>query len=165
MSLDVPLRKTVSASRRHGLTTTPIYGALEGASQTFKKGAPLVFNSSGYLIEASNPVATNEAIVGFATSDGNNGSAGAYGAHYIPALSNMIFEGVLEDATNFSHALLQANLGQAYPLAKDTVSGAWFLDENGVGDACAVIIELVDAVSTVIGRVRFIVLPSRTLYN
>lgn len=164
MAVDIALIKTISPSRRQGLGSTPSYHGAEGASQTFKRGAPLVFNSAGYLVEASNPIDPAEQIVGFARSNGQNGSAGANDIVYTPALPHVIFEGVLEDGTNFLHSLAQTNVGESFNIAKDTASGAWFLDENVPGDACALVIELVDAVATAPGRVRFIVLPSRTVY-
>ena len=51
----------------------------EGASQTFKKGAPLVA-SSGYLIEASADPTT---IFGVAEEDGENASAGVKGVRFM----------------------------------------------------------------------------------
>ena len=165
MALSIPILKTISPAVRHGLSSTPLFSQLEGTSQTFKRGAPLMFNAAGYLVEASNPVQSNEVIVGFAASAGNNGTAGIYTAHYYPALPNLVFEGVLEDGTNFDHTLVQLNVGMGHSISKDTVSGAWYLDENNTTDVTAVIVGVIEPVGTVKARVLFIVPQSVTIYN
>lgn len=163
MALSIPLIKTITPARRHGLISTPLFSQLEGASQTYKKGAPLVI-SSGYIVEASNPVALGEQIVGFAAEPGHNATAGAYSALYYPALANVVFEGVLEDGTNFDHVLVQTNFGKSYAIAKDTVSGAWYLNEDNITDIAAVVVGFIEDVGTTKARVLFTVPTSVTLY-
>lgn len=164
MALSIALIKTISPAQRHGLISTPLYHQLEGGSQTFKRGAPLLYNASGYLVEASNPVAMGEQIVGFAAEAGHNTTAGTYSVGYYPALPSIVFEGVLEDGTNFDHVLVQANLGMGHAIAKDTSSGAWYLDENNVADVTAVIVGFIEAVGTTKARVLFTVPISVTIY-
>lgn len=165
MALSIALIKTISPARRHGLISTPLFSQLEGASQTYKKGAPLVINSSGYIVEASNPVALGEQIVGFAAEPGHNTTAGASTALYYPALPSVVFEGVLEDGTNFDHVLVQANFGKSYAIAKDTSSGAWYLNEDNITDVAAIVVGFVEDVGTTKARVLFTVPLSVTLYT
>src|ERR1043166_4989332 len=157
MALSVSLLKTISPSRRLGLNTTPLYSGPLGASQSFKKGAPLIYTSGYLVVAASAPIDTDDNIVGFAAEDATSGSAGVYTMHYVPAIPGVIFEGTLEDATNFDHALVATNLGLSYVIDTDTSSKAWFLDENTTTKGIAKIIELVDPIGTVRGKARFVV--------
>lgn len=158
--------KTISPSRRQGLYTTPLYNGPEGASQTFKKGAPLVF-SSGYLVVApSAPIDTDDAIVGFAAQDGHNDSTD--GTHqmpyYVAGGPHLIFEGVLIDKVAETHALVATNLGLAYAIDVDA-DGYWYLDENNTTKPVARIVEIVDAIGTSNGRVRFVYDLAGTIYT
>lgn len=63
------------------LATLPIY-VVEGASQTFLAGSPLVF-SSGYLVVATDAVTTAAA---FAMEDGHNSAAGTDKVKIVPAM-------------------------------------------------------------------------------
>lgn len=164
MALSVKLADTISPSRRAGLISTPLYHGAEAASQTFKKGAPLVLDANGRLAVSPTSTPVTDVIIGFASEDGHNGTAGQYTMGYVPALPHILFEGVLEDATNFDHALAQVNLGMIHAIYTDATTGAWFLDENDSANGLATIVELVSPIGTVRGRVRFIVSMNSTIY-
>lgn len=158
--------KTIQPARRQGLNTTPIYHGPEGATQTFKRGAPLIYSSGYLVIGASAPLDTDDSIVGFATHDGRNGATdGLYTATYVPAGGpHLVFIGLLIDKVAESHTLVATNLGLAYAIDVDS-SGYWYLDENNTTKPVARVIELIDPVGTVNGRVAFIYDLAGTVYT
>jgi len=164
MAVNIPISKTIHPSQRQGLNTTPIYNGPEGATQTFKRGAPLVF-TSGYLVEGTGPIDTGDSIVGIANADAHNTTAGAKTMGYVPALQSIIFEGILSNSSTSSHALVATDLGLVFALAKDATSLAWYVDFFNTTNPCAVIIELVDPIGTVDGRVRFVIVDDATIYG
>ncbi len=123
----------------------------EGASQTFKRGAPLVY-SSGYLIEATSGAALD--IVGFALTEGHNTTAGAYNVDYVPSELCRVWKGRL--CSTSDHALAQTDLGTAYGLAAE--SSRWYVDydEGTAGQKSVTVVELIDPVGTVNGWVKFV---------
>jgi hypothetical protein len=127
-----------------------IKSAAEGATQTFKKGAPLV-NSSGYLIAATSEAAVD--IVGFAAEDAhNNTAAGDENCQYHPARPGD------EWLACVSTTSTQAILFGTYGLKTDaTYTNLWEVDlGEGTGNQQSVTItELVDPVGTVNGLVKF----------
>ena len=127
-----------------------IKSAAEGATQTFKKGAPLV-NSSGYLIAATSEAAVD--IVGFAAEDGHNSTAaGDDNCQYYPARPGDEWLACVDGT------IAQAQLFTDYGLATDaTYTDIWVvdLDEATANQKCVQIVELVDPVGTVNGLVKF----------
>lgn len=117
-----------------GLHSQPILPAqVEGASQTFKKGVPVVW-SSGLVVEAS---ANPTAIVGISTMAGQNVTTSPT-AYVIPALKNLVFEITVDGALSGSNApgtgsLATANIGATYGISKDAASGQWYLDTSKSG--------------------------------
>lgn len=107
----------------------PARYALEGASQTFKAGAPLKW-ASGYLVTAStNPTAngTDEMIAGFALEDGHNSTAGAYEVQYLPCIPGSIaIEGNLLTTAAADYVLLATDYGAAVDLVLDGTTGYWY---------------------------------------
>lgn len=97
----------------------------EKASQTYKKGAPLVYNG-GYLEEAGTAPATISYI---AARDGQNGgSDGTYNALAYRVVAGDQWEISAEDAVTV------ADNGANYGLVKDATTGFWYLDEADVAD-------------------------------
>lgn len=123
----------------------------EGLSQTFKRGAPLVF-SSGYLVEATSGAALD--IVGFALTAGHNAAAGAYNVDYVPVEFCRSWKGKLAGAT--AHAIAQTDLGTAYGLASNG-DGTWYVDadESTAEQKSVTVTELIDAIGTEDGWVKF----------
>lgn len=118
------------------------------AGGTVYEGDALKY-SSGKLIRLAADDTTG--VVGIAAHGAvNNGVL-----RYHPALPNNIFEGTLEDETNNNHALVQTNVGVAYGIQLDATNNRMYLDENDTGNGICFIDELVDAIGTIKGRVRF----------
>lgn len=154
----------IQVARRRGLYATPLYTGPEGASQTFKKGAPLIYSSGYLIIAASAPIDTGDAIVGFSTEPGHNGSAGQYDVTYAVAGGpHVTFIGLLIDKVAESHVLAQTDLGAAYAIDVDA-NGYWYLDENNTTNPVARIIKLIDPVGTTNGRVEFVYDLAGTIY-
>ena len=157
--------KTIQAARRQGLYATPIYTGPEGGSQTYKRGAPLIYTSGYLVVAASAPIDTGDSIVGFANEDGHNGTAGVYTATYVVAGGpHMTFIGLLIDKVAETHTLVQTNLGLAYAIDVDS-SGYWYLDENNTTNPVARVVKLLDPVGTVNGRVEFVYDLGGTIYT
>jgi len=124
----------------------------EAASQTFKRGAPLVA-SSGYLAEATSGAALD--IVGFAVTEGHNdSSAGTSTVQYVPTELCNAWQGKL--AATAGHTLAQTNLFTAYGLAKNA-GGYWYVDsdESSASQKSATVVGIIDAIGTSDGWVRF----------
>lgn len=102
----------------------------EKASQTYKKGAPLVFNG-GYIEEAGTAPAT---IRFFAAEDAHNGgSDGTYECIVWPIGADDLWEISMEDSAAV------ADHGGVYGLVKDATSGFWYLDDGDTGDQMEVV--------------------------
>jgi len=139
--------KQLSFFRMEGLASTPLRSGIEAAGQTWKAGAPLI-SSSGKLAEAADDVVTG--IVGFATTDASGVTDTP--VDYVPAVEGIAFEATLEDQSGGDYALTQANLYLSYAL-RATAGGLWYLDQNDTPNAAATVIQLVDPIGTVQGRV------------
>src|SRR6185312_4329155 len=85
---------------------------------------------------------------------------GTMGLH--EAVDSTIFQGVLGNGSDGTLAVIAAtDLGAIYGLTKDAGNGFWYIDNNKTtvaGGACVQIVELVDAVGTLNGRLAFKVL-------
>jgi hypothetical protein len=102
----------------------------EKASQTFKKGAPLVLNG-GYLEEAGTAPATAAYI---AAQDGQNGASdGLYNSLAYRIVAGDQYEFSCEDA------LTVADNGAVYGLVKDGTTGFWYLDEADTADQVVIL--------------------------
>jgi hypothetical protein len=136
----------------------------EKASQTFKKGAPLVDDGSGYLQVGAADLTTG--LVGFALSDGHNSASnGLANVQYVLPLPQVIFRGELEDQANFNHVLAQTDLYGLFALQTDPASKAWFLDENDTANGICRVIDFLDAVGTTKAQVLFTVVIDATVYG
>lgn len=102
----------------------------EKASQTYKKGAPLVLNG-GYLEEAGTAPAT---IFAIAARDGQNGGSDG-------TSNGLAYRLVAGDQYEFSceDALTVADNGAVYGLVKDATTGIWYLDEADTADQVVVL--------------------------
>jgi hypothetical protein len=157
-------RLLLRAVQREGLSSTPSRVAPEKASQTFKQGAVLV-NNGGYVEQGGvNP----RAIVGVAEEAGENGATdGAKTCRYVPALPHVVFEGSIDTSSALgTGAIAQADLLAEYGVTQDP-AGIWYVDKaKATAGTSSVgrIVELVDPIGTINGRVRFIVLNSVSVY-
>lgn len=128
---------------------------LEGAGQTWKRGAPLV-NSSGLLIEATTSTSAKSGIVGIALADATGVTNSA--VQYVPLCPDVLtFQGTIDGtlvATNApgTGSLAQSGMYGGGTLQKDAASGKWFLNNTATGDF--IFVAAVDPLGTVNGRVR-----------
>ena len=147
--------------RLEGIPSMPCKFGPEGASKTHKKGAPLVY-SSGNLQEAGADPTT---VVGVASHDGRNGSAGVR-SFMIPPDENVIFVGSVDTSAGEGTGTVAAtDLGLEYGITKTALTGAnlgkWYVDKNKTGGSARVkVVEIIDAAATLLGRVGFIFLPA-----
>ena len=139
------------AARIVGGSIIPVETQLEASSVSFKVGAPLVF-SSGYLTECTSPVTTAaHPTVGLAMRAGNNDTNHS-SLKYIPAYQEIVFAGYLMASSGGNsvdtHTLAQTDIGSTMNLAKDGVSGLWFLDFSTTTNGGVIIIDNIDPIGT-----------------
>ena len=152
---------------REGLYFTPTAPYLEDASQTYKKGTPLVVTTAGYLGTAvvANPY-NGTGMVGVSVDPGSNVAAGAadpntgdaYHLMYPLSLS-LEFVGQLDaSSTTLSagtHLLAQTDLWATYGITNDATSGLWYVNFSDTSDIRVVVTRLIDPIGTIAGRVAF----------
>src|SRR5713226_5116328 len=144
----------------------PTLTGLEAATQTFKRGAPVV-NSAGFLAEAA---ANPAAIIGIARSDGHNltvaGVANAASTgiidptspnqEFTPIQPSMIFEISVDKAAARGGALAvlaQSDMWGDFGITKDSL-GFWYLDvDKAAANQVVVVVAFKDPAGTVNGRV------------
>lgn len=89
----------------------------------------------------------------------NDGTCGLF-----QALDSVVFQGVVGNSNDGTIATIAAtDLGAIFGLTKDAGNGQWYVDKNittVAGGACVVVVELVDAVGTLNGKVNFKVLTA-----
>jgi hypothetical protein len=146
------LRLTVG--HRRGIAAgTPMETAGEGATQTFKEGAPLIL-ASGLLIESTSPLSSTNKTVGF--SNGPASGVTSKPTTYVEAIDDVEFEATLSNATAGTATLAITDVGLIYPVTKDPATGNWYLDKNATSTDGGLITRLKDPVGTVDGRVFFV---------
>ena len=128
---------------------------LEGTSQTWKVGAPLV-NSSGLLIEATTSTSAKSGLIGFALAP----ATGTLNTpvQYVPlSPDTMTFQGTIDGTLSSTNApgtgsLAQSGMYGGGTLQKDAASGIWFFNNTATGDF--IFVAAIDPLGTVNGRVR-----------
>lgn len=153
--------KRILTAYLEGKVAIPVRHGVEKATQTYKKGAPLIDDDAGRLTEATSPIdasAVAKRCLGFALND----ATGVTGADAPIALvgENEVFEGTLSNSTAGTHTLAQGDQWQTFPLTKDPTfaTGIWYLDRNAVSDTGgAIVIGFKDPIGTVDARVYFII--------
>jgi hypothetical protein len=147
--------------RLEGITSMPTHFYPEGASKTHVKGAPVVL-SSGLLQEAGADPTT---VVGIAAHAGRNGASGLR-SYVTPPDENVTFVGSIDtSASEGTGTVAAAQLGAEYGITKTALTGVnlgkWYVDTNKTGGSARVkVVELIDPVNTVLGRVGFKFLPA-----
>lgn len=160
--------------RRLGLSSTPTAGNAEGDNQTFNKGDPIQI-ASGYVkamstvsVNSNTAIKKSQKIAGFVARDGKNNTNNPR-APFVPALPDVVFKGYLVHNTKSSAKIAQAQVGTSYPLVKiqnDSYFGVAIdsTKSNASVDTHVKVVELLDAIDTVNGRVGFIVDDSHRYY-
>lgn len=152
MALTVSGANSFNVAKHFGFHSTPSWECLEAATQTFKRGAPLVF-SGGYVQEAT---ASSEEVIGIAATDGSNdASAGTSVQRVIPIIPGMVFEGATSSALT-DRATAQTDAGAIWGIAKDATNLGWYLNASESTNYKVRIIGFKDAVTTTNGRVYFV---------
>lgn len=120
-------RIAMRAVRTLSGTVLPSMELPEGASQTFKAGALCVF-ASGYVAECG---ADPALILGVATRDGQNGTAGAKSQNFHLAHPSTLFLGYLDtSASEGAGTNAATDRGLSYGVAKNAASGKWYVDKT-----------------------------------
>jgi hypothetical protein len=140
----------LTVAKMLGLTSVPTLKATEEASQSFKRGDPLIDGQTdGWRVEiaGTEPVGS---IVGIANED----ASGVEGTEidYIPAMDGIIFEGNIGTSVS-AGAIAETDMFQKYPLQ---LSGSdWFIDKTDNTNPSVMVVGFKDPVGTVNGRVYF----------
>lgn len=123
----------------------------EEASQTYKQGAPLVYDSAEIEIWAGGTTTTK--IIGIAAKDAT-GTAGSAVPYYEANDSNL-FEGSLINGTE-AYTLLGTEVGNTYSLIAS--SNDWYVDVGDTDTPKVEVVGLIDAIGDVNPRVivRFV---------
>lgn len=126
----------------------------EGASQTFKMGALCVF-ASGYVAECG---ADPTLILGIATKDGQNGTAGTKFQNFILAHPATLFLGYLDtSASEGAGTNAATDRGLSYGVAKNAATGFWYVDKTETSNKRVTIWEFwdqpIDGVHPAVGDV------------
>lgn len=148
------ITQSISAEYTYPSGVIPLVHAPEGASQSFLKGAPVIYSSGKIVVGASPPFDTGDALAGIAQQDASGVTD--RDMCFVPAHRNVVFEGTLESSSSNGYALLQADLGAIYAIDYDATNKKYYVDKANTTNAVARIIRLVDPVGTVRGRVQFV---------
>lgn len=150
---------SLRVARYNGLSFEPVHSGIEAATQTWKKGAPLVY-ASGKLTEATD-AADQAAMAGMAAHVASGVTDTA--VKYVPFIPGVVFEVTLMTGAEADFTLVQTNIGLAYGIAK-AVSGAWFLDNADTTNPEFRVVGFKDPVGTVNGRVYAVPLAAETIW-
>lgn len=118
----------------------------EKASQTFKVGAPLIYNG-GYVEEAGSAPSTVRFIA--AENGHNGGSDGTYSVIAWPIGADDLWECSFEDS------LAVADNGGVYGIVKDGTTGFWYMDDADTGDQAESIVPLVTPALGAVGDTKW----------
>lgn len=118
----------------------------EKASQTFKKGALVIFNG-GYVEEAGASPATVRFIA--AEDAHNGGSDGTYDCILFPIGADDLWEVSFEDSAAV------ADNGAVYGLVKDATTGYWYADDADNGDQVEVVRRVVTPALGAVGDTKW----------
>ena len=94
-----------------------VLSGLEGATQTFKRGAPLTI-TAGLLVAAASPVAA-ATLAGFAEEDAHNDAGGITRIQFAPAKPGMHIYANFLGAAGIDNVFAQADLGVAFDIELD----------------------------------------------
>jgi hypothetical protein len=126
----------------------PVLSFPEAASQSFVKG-DLVYLASGYLTLCG---ADPTAILGIALEDAHNGSAGAYQIMVSLITAQTIVFMSVYHSTAANDKIEAVDMGTLYEIDKP-VAGTWRVDKTATTATRVRIIQFVDDVGSLKGRV------------
>jgi hypothetical protein len=151
MALTVNGARSLRVTKGLGTHSHPMIAFREAASQTFKKGCPVVFTSGGSTVEED--TTDPQPIVGVAEHD----ASGTTNANVLvsPAFPGVQFEGILGNGDLTDYTLAAADVGDLYGLARDATNLGWFVDKQDTTNVRVRVTGLKDPAGTVNGRVYF----------
>jgi hypothetical protein len=143
-SLVVPISHIAAPGRMSVRVST---GFLEASAQTYLATAPVI-SSSGKIATAANGFTTG--VLGLAAKK----AVGTVNSNVdIYPGGGLEFEATLEDQSLGDHVLAQTDLFAQYGM-RVTSTGIWYVNFNDTGSKAVTVIERVDKVGTIQGRVR-----------
>ena len=95
-----------------------VQSGLEGATQTFRRGAPLV-RTAGLLVAAASPVAA-ATLVGWAENDAHNDAGGITEIQFSVAVPGQEIYANFLGAAGIDNVFAQADVGVSYDIELDT---------------------------------------------
>ena len=137
--------------RLSGPESIAIQHGKEKASQTYKQGALLLFDSgTGYLGECGSDPALVQAVAMIAAS-----GVTARDVPYLMPRKGMVFEiSMDESGAQGVYALAQTDMGKKYGAAKDSTTGFWYLDQDETASPVFEIVGFVSAIGDITPRVE-----------
>lgn len=125
---------TLEVQKRGG-GTPDVVSFAEGATQTFKKGWPVVL-VAGYVTDVASD--TPALILGIAAEDAHNDAvAGTHQIGVYLALDTNVFAANVLETSLADHVLVQGDIGRQMGIQRDTSSNRLFLNSSVVGGANA----------------------------
>jgi hypothetical protein len=133
-------------------TPVPRSNVPEAITSTFKKGALVLVNSSGYLTECG---ADPALILGCAERDGQNGAANGTKNQFVELASpGVLFRGYLDTSGGEgAGTTAQGDLFKAYGVAKNAATGFWYVDKSDAGNDRVVVYEFWDGDRQALGDI------------
>jgi hypothetical protein len=153
-------KQSIQVSRYLGLKSEPSVHAPEGASQTFKKGAPVKVSAGQAVVLVESDVT---GIIGIAAHD----ASGVQGddVKIVPAMPGVVFQAELSDTTDGKYTSQAGDLYADFGL-QVTTDGKWFVDNDEAGaEQVVTVIGFIDPVGTENARVEFVFKNSVTIFN
>lgn len=137
--------------RISGLESVPIRHGLEKASQTYKQGALLLFDSgTGHLVEASADPTVVQAVAMIPAS-----GVTLRDVPYILPRKGVVFEVSMDESgAQGVYPLAQTDMGKKYGAAKDSTTGFWYLDQDETTVLVFEIVGFVSAIGDITPRVE-----------
>ena len=158
--------QSIKVSELIGLPSIPMLKGLEGASQTFERGAPIVrgaSSSAGYLVTGAANMAAGT-IVGVAQRNGKNTTRGQ-SLEFVPPLPGVVFEAQVHHASAASAVIAQTDRYSSFGLQVDASTLNWYINKADTSAPEVTIIDFIDAVGTLNGRVKFVFKSNYTIFS
>ena len=149
----------ITAGYYEGYYSEPIEDYIEASTQTYKKGALMVF-SSGKVAENGNANPTADSI-GFSTHAFQGVDKQVKIAVAAPGT---VFEGTFSNAGT-PVAVAQTDVGVAHGVNRDGSTGLWYVDKADTNGTFVRIVAIKDPIGTLDARVYFKVLQTNSVFN
>lgn len=119
--------------QKRGGGTPDVVSFAEGATQTFKKGWPVIL-VAGYVVDPATDTPT--LILGIAAEDAHNdATAGTHQIGIYLALDTNVFAANVLQSGLADHVLVQGDIGTQMAIQRDTSNNRLFLNASTLGGA------------------------------